>query len=227
MLSRAQSLREGAMGKLIDKKRLQRAREQKQRNMRLIQKAALRAFKSFPYVDVTLESVGKLAGVPQGKTELFYHSREQLFLEVFVGEAELWYRDLAERLESGGSEMSRAEMANTLYESLDQHRPFLRLLGLLHIVLDQHLDMVDGVVFIRRLKQSMERCAAALEARGEFLGQGAGFAILNRLQNWAASLYSVSHPTGSFSMMVQDRDLVGFQVDFESELRLMIDKVLS
>ncbi len=78
------------MAALLNRSKLERAKSLKKERIESILLAGLRAFERFSYAEVTLDSVRKLANVPEGKPELYFGTREELFLRVLNRESQKW-----------------------------------------------------------------------------------------------------------------------------------------
>ena len=68
------------MGRLIDRTRRARAKNAKKDRMAAIRKEGRQSFAKMPYVEITLDSVGRRAGVKNGIASMYFGSSRVISL---------------------------------------------------------------------------------------------------------------------------------------------------
>ena len=68
------------MGKLIDRKKRERAKQQRAVRKKRVMEEARSTFVRMPYVEVSLDTIGQAADVNRGVASMYFRSKEELFL---------------------------------------------------------------------------------------------------------------------------------------------------
>ncbi len=204
---------------LIDRTRRDHARELKALYMERIISAGRRAFSTLPFVDVDLAAIQRMADVPEGKPELYFGSREQLFAVILDRDASAWVADLADRLGAAAPELAPEEAAALVAASLRDHLDLLRLASLAPMVFEQRIDGATPLLLVEKLRLGLTELGSALEQRVARLRPGDGGHLLWRLLVTAAGLMPVSRAVGHLAFLIDDASAgLSLRLDFASEL---------
>lgn len=215
------------MAALLDRnKRIQNKQLKKERIEKIV-KAAHRAFLSFPYFEVTLDSIRKMADVPQGKPELYFGSREDLFLRVLASASKGWAEELENILQTESETISSDQAAEILMASVQLHPDFFRLRGFLPMVLEQGLETASVMALTNGMKENIRSCAAALERRCPDIGQESGTRLLLLLHAYASSLYQIAYESSAMNRLWNDADSSGYRVKFLNELQTLCETLVA
>lgn len=180
--------------------------------------AAARRFDQVDYEGTTMAEVAADAGVSKGATYLYFASKESLFLKLLVLDAGEWATAVAERLDASRGRSARS-VARILAGELVVRRRLLRLLALLHPVLEAGADAGSILDFRRALLARMLPVAKRLEERLPDLRVGEGVRLLLRLRALAVGLAPLASPSdGVREAVAADPELTAFDFDFEREL---------
>lgn len=208
------------MGKLINREKLVRAKQQRvQRKQRILEEAGS-VFMRMAYTEVTLDTIGQRADVERGIASMYFGSKESLFLVLFRDCLAEWFDCLEQRLSDAVEEdIDRDGLAALLARSVAERPPLTRFLSLLPVVLEQDLEVMEVYRFQRWRSDRMSKVGELIEKKTGAIGSGSGFGLLYRLQLAAAGLETASNPRGSAAFDREDPDLAGLWLDLESELK--------
>lgn len=212
------------MGKLIDPERTRKAREAREDRARRILEAADHAFTRYSFTEITLDTIGRQAGVKQGQANLAFKSRDDLFMHVVRARLEEWFSALDETLTSSDSILTREEVADLVASSLAERHELTHLLGPLHTALELHEDGMEVHRFYHWLKGRLLELAAALVRRTDGVHEWDGFDALYKSQLVAAAMHPVSRPVGNLAVDLIHEDHQVFALDLEDEVhRVVLD----
>jgi len=214
------------VGKLIDRERRARAKEAKRERMQSIRDAAIRSFIKLPYVEISLDAVGRQAGVKKGIASMYFGSKEELFLQILRDELEDWYGGLEQRLGARPARLPSARLARLLAESLADRELLTRLLNLAPVVLEQNMEVMAAYNFQRWQRDRMSEVGAEIDRRCRGLENGDGISLLHRVQLLAAALHPFAHPRGSLAINLSDPDFAVFKVDMAAEIEALARRSL-
>jgi AcrR family transcriptional regulator len=210
------------MGKLIDRKKLERAKKQRVERRKKILEVARSTFSRLPLVEVTLDSIGQRAGVDRGVASMHFRTEAELFLLLLKDELGEWYTEIEETLDDGDVVVSKSELAGLLASTLAARTELTRFLSIEHVVLEQNIEPMEAFHFQRWRLDRMTALGSTLERAAEGLGAGEGIRLLHRVQLLAGSLRPAAVPKGAAAYELGDPDFAVFAVDFESELQALI-----
>lgn len=210
-----------SMGKLIDRGRRERAREQRAVRKQRILNEARSIFASMSYTEVTLDHIGQRADVDRGVASMFFGSKEEIFLLVLRNELDVWYTALADELADVPGILDPSELAGLIARSISVPDLLGRLLSLTPVVLEQNMEPVEVYRFQRWRHDRMTEVGGLLERAGA-LEAGSGFHLLYLVQLLTAGLEPAANPRGAAAFDRDDADLAGLVIDLENELRTLI-----
>jgi AcrR family transcriptional regulator len=214
------------MGKLIDPKRRERAkREREQRKERILAVARL-TFDRLPFAEVSLDSIGHAAGVDRGVASMYFRTREELFLLLLREELAGWYGTIEKDLDRHEGLFASSELTGILAASLAARPGLTRLLSLEPVVLEQNLDPMEAFRFQRWRRDRMVAVGELLESKVDGMVEGDGIRLLHRAQLLASALKPAADPRGAAAYEVGDPDFALFKLDFESELKRILTAIL-
>jgi AcrR family transcriptional regulator len=207
-----------ASGRLINRDKLARAKEQRAVRKRRILEEAGSTFMRMAYSEVTLDTIGQRADVERGVASMFFGSKEELFLIVFKELLEEWFGYLQRRLAADDEKSERERLALLLARSVAERPALTRFLSLLPVVLEQDLEAMVVYRFQRWRCDRMRALGALMERAASCLGEGGGFGLLYRVQLVASGLEMAANPRGAAAFELETPEFVGLWVDMESEL---------
>ncbi len=215
------------MGRLINRDKLARAKEQREVRKQRILGVAGSIFMRMAYSEVTLDTIGQRADVERGVASMYFHTKEALFLIVFKDCLAEWYDSVERRLADADGRWARDVLASMLAHSVAERPELTRFLSLLPVVLEQDIDAMDVFRFQRWRSDRMSVVGERMEQHSDALEPGAGFKLLYRIQLVAAGLEIASNPRGAAAFDRNDPDFAGLWVDMEGELAEVITAYLT
>ncbi|MDE2308992.1 MAG: TetR family transcriptional regulator [Xanthomonadaceae bacterium] len=198
--------------------------ELKDRRRGEILAAALQQLERQPYETLTMSGVATAAGVAKGTLYLYFPTRESLFLSLLGEHYAAWFDALDARLQRPG--LTASGWADWITRELAARPLFLRLVALLHAVLEQNVPLPEALAFKRQLAQRVGRSGIALE-RALRLPAGAGSRLLLWLQAIVPGLAQLAAPAAPLRAAVAaEAELAGLLIDFATEMRALLAAVV-
>ena len=206
------------MGRLINRERLARAKKAKKGRMEDIREEGRNSFLKMPYVEITLDSIGRRAGVKNGIASMYFRSREELFLELLRDELDKWYFEIQEGLSVQPARLSDQKLAGLLATTLAARTSLTRFLSLAPVALEQNMEIMEAYRYHRWQRDRMVEIGGELERRSECLGPGDGLRLLHRIQLMASGFQAYADPRGSLAVNLIDPDFEDFRISMEAEV---------
>jgi AcrR family transcriptional regulator len=183
--------------------------------------AAERLFSTRDYAMVSVNDVARAAGLAKGTVYLYFRTKEALFLELVAEGLAGWVRDTARSLTQRS--VTPQEFASILATTLTERPTLIRLLGLLHAVLEDNTD-ADGLrMFKRRLLQITFEAGRVFESVLPLRPPTSGARVVLWMHAVIVGLAQMSSPSETLAeLLKQDEALAMFRLDFQSELQLSL-----
>jgi AcrR family transcriptional regulator len=191
---------------------------QKQARRADILKVALHRFTLTPYQDLSMAETAEEAGVAKGTLYLYFRSKEEMFLAIYTDELNAWFDELDRELKLAGRDASIANFVNFVGESLARRPQQLRLIAILHTVLEQNLDAATARRFKTWMKQRVEHSGALLETYLPFLETGQGAELLLKIDALVIGFQHLAEPSGVMREVLAEPDMALFRVDLQKQL---------
>ena len=194
--------------------------DMKERRRREILDAALRLLERRSYASITMSAVATAAGVAKGTTYLYFPTREALFLALLDEHYESWFDALDTRLRVPA--LTPQAWAAWAARELAARPLFLRLVAVLHVVLEANVPVPDVLAFKGRLAARSATSGALIE-HTLGLAPGDGRRLLLWLQGMVPGLAQMAAPPAPLrEALCADPALAGFLVDFSTELEALL-----
>jgi AcrR family transcriptional regulator len=191
--------------------------------------AALRLLAEQPYESITMSGVATAAGVAKGTSYLYFPTKETLFLHLLTEHYLSWFDALDAWLQQRGPDGADDvdDWADWIANDLAQRSLFLRLVAVLHVVLERNVPVSEVIAFKRQLAQRVASCGLVLE-RVLRLPVTAGRRLLLWLQAIVPGLAQMAAPPAPLLEALQAApDLAGFLIEFPTELRCLLRVVVA
>ena len=192
--------------------------EQKQTRRADILKVALHRFTLMPYEHLSMAETAEEAGVAKGTLYLYFRSKEEMFLAVYTDELNAWFDELDRRLGQAQGEASIAAFLQILGDSLARRPQLLRLIAILHTVLEQNLDYATAKRFKLWLKERLLKTGGLIERYLPFLKPGQGAELTIRIDALIIGFQHMAEPSGVMREVLAEDDLAMFRVDLQKAL---------
>lgn len=155
-----------------------RSPDDKEARRRALLAAAWERFRATEYEAITVAEVAARAGLAKGTVYLYFRTREELFLGVAVERLGEWIDALDERLDAG---RGTSTIARAFTETLRPRADLLRLVAILHAILERNVEEGPIVQFKRAMLARIAATGARLERRLPVLAPGDGGRLLLRI----------------------------------------------
>jgi AcrR family transcriptional regulator len=210
---------------VVIKQRARRAEHKHERRAAILA-AGRKAFEAQPYEAITMADVAQRAGLAKGTLYLYFGTREELFLALLEDELFAWLEGVARRLARRTSPVPPAHVARLLAGSLAVRPVLVRLLAVLHGLLERNVGVERALAFKQALMARSLTAAAALEA-ALGLPHGSGLRLLLHLDALVAGLAQLADPAPVVRELLEERvELRPFRVDFGRELEAALRALL-
>jgi AcrR family transcriptional regulator len=189
--------------------------------------AALRLFRRRRYEDISIAEVAKESRIAKGTVYLYYGTKEEVFLGLLTKEFADWFDALDRALAPPSTVRSSAVLVEWAIASLAGRDLFLRLIAVMHSVLEQNLELETALQFKRELAVRTQRSGQALESQLG-LRAGSGLRLLLQMLAMVIGLHHMASPDPRVhEAMERDPLLALFRIDFTTELRALLTAALS
>ena len=159
-----------------------RAPEAKTARRQQILNASKELFETHPYRSVTMAAIARHAGLAKGTTYIYFKTKEALFLEVVLNQLEQWYTDLLVAMNAATPPLDPELLAEILAASLSTRPSMLRLLSLLHGVLERNISLEMALRYKRMMRDHLKAIGERFETLLPYLNPGDGARLLQHLQ---------------------------------------------
>jgi AcrR family transcriptional regulator len=157
-----------------------RARSDAHKGLRreALMEAATQLFLAQRYEAVTMQSVARVCGLSKASVFVYFPTKESLFLAIAEREIAHFFDALAGDLQAIPSPGGAPVVASALGRAYARRPTLVRLLGVLHRVLESKLSPSDARDFRWRLLPGMARVGRVVEAHLPFLPSHGGRELL-------------------------------------------------
>ena len=214
------------MGKLIDSKKRERAKQQRGVRKKRILEEARSTFVRMPYVEVSLDGIGQAADVVRGIASMYFRTKEELFLLLLRAELADWYQEIEQSLGDLIGSLDCKALAELLARSVADRPVMTRFLSLTPMVLEQNIEVMEVFRFQRWRRDRMAEAGESLERSTSALQPGQGSRLLYLVQLVAAGLEPAANPRGSAAFDRGDPEFEGFWIDLEAELKAIVSAMI-
>ncbi len=118
-------------------------------------------------------------------------------------------------------------LVEALVETMAERRGLLRLLAILHGVIEQNVELQAVLAFKRAVLARMGATGVRLEARLPFLTPGEGPRLLLRIFAIILGLFPMAEPGPVVARALEAADLAPMRMDFARELSQMVCDLLA
>jgi AcrR family transcriptional regulator len=191
---------------------------QKQARRADILRVAARRFVLTPYEHLSMAETADEAGVAKGTLYLYFKSKEEMFLAIYTDQLNDWFEDLDRKLRQAGGEASIAGFVQTVGETLASRPQLLRLIAILHTVLERNVDHAAASRFKHWLKDKTLATGTLLEQHLRFLKPGQGARLLMDINALVIGLQHMAEPSDVMKQVLAEEGMEVFRVDLQKNL---------
>lgn len=173
------------------------------------------------YAAMSMADIAAAAGLAKGTLFLYFHTKEELFLELQADAYKAWFDGIDARLkELAGAQRGESAFVREVSESLSESPVLLRLLPLLHVVFEKNVDYEAALRFKRFLLERVTWTAGLVEQCLPALQPGGGLALLLQAQALIIGLQHLASPSPVVRRVIAENDMAVFEVDFAEQFAL-------
>lgn len=200
--------------------------------------AAARLFDRSRYAALTMADVAAEAGVAKGTTYLYFRTKESLFLALLRDELEAWFAALAAAAPgpstpgpsppdpSPPDPDPASALVRVLASTLAARPRLVRLLGLLHLTLEQNLDVEEVRGWKTWLAERLVAAAPLLGPPGAPPAPEAAVRSFLYVHALVVGVGQMAEPSPVLDEVLAEPSLALLRVDFEADLREALGRLL-
>ncbi len=173
-----------------------------------------------------MNEIARQVGIAKGTVYLYFRTKEALFLDLQTEAYRSWFAEVKAIWHHQAGKQSVEAVVDTLSQTLLNRPVFIRLIAIMHTVLEHNVDLGTAVAFKRMLRAELLETGALLEARLPFLEAGTGADVLQYVQVLVIGLQHLSEPAPVIRQALVFPDLQVFRVDFEKHFRTLLSAML-
>jgi AcrR family transcriptional regulator len=203
---------------------------EKEERKQHILKAAAELFGESSYNRVSMQDVARKSGIAKGTVYLYFQTKEELFLALLNEAFSAWFANLQQRLQTGLplEEPARAAwFTHELTESLQAHTLLVRLLPILHTVLEYNIPYPTALAFKQQLQVSLLETGVVIEQAVGFLHPGQGVQVLIIAYAQVIGPQSMADSSPVIEKILEGPGMELFRVNVMAELAGMVYRVLT
>jgi AcrR family transcriptional regulator len=202
--------------------------EKSERRQLILQNTAA-LFDNAGFDRVSMHEVATQAGLAKGTLYLYFNTKEELFLALIDQAFGGWFADLQQRLKNRLSHESSPRLeafASDLTSSLDQHPLLLRLLPILHTILEHNIPFPAALAFKQHLRTNVLQTGEQIEACFKFLQPGQGAELLLHAYAGLIGFQSMAQASPVVRQVLEQPEMSVLIVDANTGLQHLVSRLL-
>ena len=174
-------------------------------------------FREKDFEQINVLDITKQAGVSKGTFYLYFKSKEELYLDVTREQFLIWFVRLEKDLSGLAGSNDASQIARIVCQSLKDQPGLVRLLGILHVILERNLNKETAREFKYFLLEKIQSIGLQLEACLPTLHPGQGAQLAMSVYTIILGLEQMANPTPVIKQIIQeDAGLAPFDINFEA-----------
>lgn len=207
-------------------KRAINEQQKKQRRQHILD-TALAAYETSSYEAVSMAALAQQVGVAKGTLYLYFSSKEALFLQLLTQAFADWFDALDSGLAAETTEEGITKVIALLGSTLAERPVFIRLMVIMHTVLEKNIDLTTAVQFKQFLRQRVLQTAPLLQKRLPFLTQSQAATLLLQIYALVIGLQQQANPAPVIKQAFAAKaELAELQIEFMPTLLATIQALL-
>lgn len=191
--------------------------EQKEERRQAIIDAAWQLFQRTSYDALTIAEVAETLGLAKGTVFLYFKTKEALFMAIVEQQLAAWFAEVDAGLAALDAPAAIPTVADMVGQALDRRPGLVRLLAILHTILECNIDLDTAVQFKRFLRNHFFHTGKLLERCLPFLQAGAGAHVLLQSYALVIGFWHLADPAPVMREALQQPDLRLFEIQFAPE----------
>ena len=191
--------------------------QQKEERRQAILAAGLELYQDTSYEAVNIVQVTQKAGVAKGTFYLYFKTKEELFLAMLAQEFEEWFDEIDAGLttiQTTQGTCSIDEFIGRVGSTLENRSTLIRLIAILHAVLEQNVEFDTAYHFKQMLLNRIDYTGALMEAILPFLKPGDGMFLMLHTYALIIGVQQLAAPAPIIRQVIEEKELRAFQIDF-------------
>ncbi len=191
--------------------------EQKEERRLAILETAWEMFQVRSYEELTIADVAQAAGLAKGTVFLYFNTKEALFLGILEQQLYQWFSAVDARLEKLPNPSEILPVAEVISQTLETRPDLVRLLAILHTVLERNITVEEAINFKLFLQTHFIRTGQLLERCLSFLTPGKGAHLLLQSYSLVIGFWHLADNAPVVQQALERPDLAIFKVSFNKE----------
>ncbi len=203
---------------------------QKQARREDILAAADTLFRQTSFEAINMQAVADEVGLAKGTLYLYFKTKEELFLALYVQVITQWFDEMDESLHKAACAQPVFAMDDfvSLVSQTLLHYPILpRLIAITQYILEHNIDEDTALDFKRMLSLRLLHTGQLLEKCLPFLEAGRGAHLLLQLYALVIGFQGMSEPAPVVKALLHRDEMKMFQIQFAQELASALNALLT
>lgn len=193
--------------------------EQKEQRRDDIVNAAKTLFDERTFESIKITDIARKAEVAKGTIFIYFKTKEQLFLELAMKEFESWFNEMNAFLKEYTNGLQRDnpidELTDFIRYSIKNRLTLLRLISILHTVLEKNIDLENAIRFKKFLYENILNTGDLLERHMIFLKPGQGPELILSMYTFIVGSQNISELSPTIKEAIEINGFEIFNVNFE------------
>ncbi|HEV2654500.1 MAG TPA: TetR family transcriptional regulator [Ktedonobacteraceae bacterium] len=200
--------------------------EQKEERRQAILEVAWRLFQRTPYEALTIAEVAEALELAKGTVFLYFRTKEALFLAIVEQQLTNWFAEVDAELSSLATPADSTQVVGVICRALETRPGLVRLLAILHTLLERNIELIEAVRFKHFLLEHMTQTGTQLERCLPFLASGTGTHLLLQSHAMVIGFWHLSDPAPVVREALQRPELRVFDLQFAPEFSNALQALL-
>jgi AcrR family transcriptional regulator len=203
-----------------------RSEEQKEQRIRQIVEATARLYERCGYEEISFVSIAKEAKFTRSNLYKYFNSKEEIFLEFLKYDISRWRQEIVEILKTNDVD-SIPLFAGLWVQSFDKHKRLLKLLSILHPILEKNVSTDHLIAFKRALNSEFAILGELLTKIFPAFTQELLIKFLNLQVAYATGLFQMSNHCQNQQEVLALPEFAHMKIDFQTNLQNSIIYLLN
>lgn len=195
---------------------------QKEERKQAILDTAWNLFQATNYEALTMSEVAEAAGLAKGTLFLYFKTKESLFLAIVGQQLNLWFAEVNADLKALNQPNDIPLTSSVLSQALEQRPSLVRLLAILHTILERNISPEETRLFKRYLLQHFAETGQLLENCLPFLEPGKGVHLLLQSYALVIGMWHLTDPAPIAAAILEESEFRPFKLNFATEFSAAI-----
>jgi AcrR family transcriptional regulator len=184
-------------------------------------------FEKKKFSDIKIQDIAKKSKIAKGTVFLYFKTKEEIFLKFANDEFDRMYADITKQLVMIDTDDDAMDEFLEIFENvIDEYRIFIRLLAILHIVIDHNIDYRSLYEFKKNFLVKLSSISVELERIFPYL-KGKGFLLIQIIYTMFIGFENVTNPSEiARKIMETEKEFGIYLMDFKSNFIFMLKNLM-